>query len=232
MISMDPVAQSPYFFVQVSSDVAQLHFFLDVFQLLLQLFSLQLQLQIAVSCERGLLLLGLSELVRLLYMLLGHREEDVTHSLFKSVKQCSGHKLASLSVANLVLSFFDFELTTVFSIVGVIVAMLSMRALMCVVSDPGWTWNANMKLTVVPFGYLGVVRDNEFVGYEGSRPLDISDSQVVVSNDSRIVGIDCKRLYDGSRGISVVFVSDSGRLLMARGSHIVVEIRHRGDDGC
>lgn len=92
MVSIGSVVQSPFSFVEGSSDTAFSHLLLDVFQLLLQFFSLQFQFQIVVVGEKFLLLLGLSGLVCLVDGLFGDREENVSESLFKSVKQCPSLK--------------------------------------------------------------------------------------------------------------------------------------------
>jgi len=102
MSSMDRVAQSPFVFLQVSSDAAQLHLLLDIFQLLLQFFSFQLQLQIA-GINQSVVLLRFSQLVDFNYGMLGHREHDVTPSLSKSVNNALVSSLQCCWVLTLLL---------------------------------------------------------------------------------------------------------------------------------
>jgi len=155
VVSMVPVVQSLSAFDQVSSDSAFSHLLLGVFQLLLQFFDLHLQLEVVVTSPVASLLLGLSCFVCLFHDLLCDREQYVTHSLFKSVRQCPGIEVEALSNANLGLCLFCVECATILGVVGVIVAVPFVGTFMCMVSDRGWSIDVNMMLTKV---FLGLHR--------------------------------------------------------------------------
>lgn len=103
-----------------SSDAALLHLLLQLFHLLVQLLKLLLQFFVAVRGQRLFL-----QLVRLVDLLLGHRVQNVTESLFKSVKHCPGPELGALLESNplvridraIGISLLALAQTTVFGVV-------------------------------------------------------------------------------------------------------------------